>query len=99
MSWYEFENGSTIGELGTEGGEIVKDEEFDNSARITLEKLSEGHFAVTCGDYATFFHTTWFDEANALSKYEQMKLDLEEILDQENEDDYFRLIKEFVHKY
>lgn len=99
MSWYEFDNGSTIGERGTEGGEIVKDEELDNSARITLEKLSNEDYALTCGDYGTFFHTTWSEEANALSKYEQMKSDLEEILDQENEDDYFRLIKEFVNKY
>lgn len=99
MSWYDYDEGSEIGEHGTEGGDIVKDEEFSSSARITLEKLSEGHYAVTCGIYGTLVHTAWFDEANALSKYEQMKSDIEEILDQEGDSGYFRLIEEFIDRY
>lgn len=99
MSWYEFDNGSTIGERGIEGGKIVKDEKFDNSARITFEKLSDGHYAITCGVYGAFFHTAWSEEANALSKYEQMKSDLEVILSQENYDKHYRLIEEFADKY
>lgn len=99
MSRYEFDNGSAVGERGTEGGVIVKDEELDNSARITLEKLSNGDYALTCGVYGTFFHTAWFENADALSKYEQMKSDLEVILSQENDDEYYRLIEEFVDRY
>lgn len=96
MSWTNFDSGSTVGEIGTEGGEIIKDEEFDSAARITLEKLSDGDYAVTCGVYGDFFHTAWF---NDLEKYEQMKSDFEEILVQENDGDHYRLIEEFVRKY
>lgn len=96
MSWYDYDEGSEIGEHGTEGGEIIKDEELDNSARITLEKLSDWHYAVTCGIYGAFFHTAWFSE---LEKYDLMKSDIENILSQENEDDFYRLIEEFTDKY
>lgn len=99
MSWSEFDGGSTIGKLGTEGGDIVKDEEFFSSARITLEKLSGGNYAVTCGIYGTMAHTVWFDEADLFSEYERMKADIEDILSQENDDDYYRLIEEFVDRY
>lgn len=96
MSWISFDDGSTVGQQGTEGGEIIKDEEFDSAARITLEKLSNGDYAVTCGVYGTFFHTAWFNE---VEKYDLMKSDIESILSQENEDDFYRLIEKFTNKY
>lgn len=96
MSWISFDGGSEIGKPGTEGGEIIKDEEFDSAARITLEEFSDGHFAVTCGVYGTFFHTAWFDD---FANYELMKSDIEAILLQENEDCFYRLIEEFTEKY
>ena len=96
MSWHDFDGGSTVREISFEGGEIIKDEEFDLAARITLEKLSDGDYSVTCGVYGTFFHTAWFHE---LEKYDLMKSDIEEILTQENEDDYYRSIEEFTDKY
>lgn len=36
--WYSFDNGSTIGTDGSENGVIIKDEEHELGARITLEK-------------------------------------------------------------
>lgn len=99
MSWTEFDNGNTYNAHGTEGGYILKDEELDGSARITLEELSKGKYAVTCGIYGTMVHTAWFDEENALLKYKQMKSDIENILSTENDDDFYELIEEFVDRY
>jgi hypothetical protein len=57
--WRLFDNGATIGQLGSEGGVILRDEAHDSQARITLERdCSHGiPFAVTCGIYGWFFHT------------------------------------------
>lgn len=96
MSWYDFDGGSAVGQQGTEGGEIIKDEEFDSAARITLERLPEGHFAVTCGVYGAFFHTAWSEDNE---KYDFMRSDIEKILSQENEDIFYRLVEEFTGKY
>ena len=97
--WKSYDSGSAIGEHGSEGGEIVKDEELDSSSRITLEKFAGGHYAVTCGVYGTFVHTAWFGEENALLKYGQMKSDIETIILSENDDEFYRLIGEFADKY
>ncbi len=99
MSWFEFDSGSTIGKAGSEGGDIVKDEEYSSLARITLEKLRGSCYAVTCGIYGTLVHTAFFDEALAFSEYDKMKSDIEAILCCENDNDYYRLIDEFVDKY
>lgn len=99
MMWTEFENGEALGKYGGEGGTIVKDEELDHSARITLEELAKGKYAVTCGVYGTMAHTAWFDEENALSAYERMRSDIENILLTENDDEFYKLIDEFVDKY
>ena len=57
--WRRFENGVTIGQYGSEGGVILRDDEYESSARITLERdCSHGvPFSVTCGIYGWFFHT------------------------------------------
>ena len=38
LSWFEFDNGFSIGQTGAEGGEIVRAEEHFFGARITLEE-------------------------------------------------------------
>ena len=57
--WQPFDNGATIGQRGSEGGLILRDDEHQLGARITLERdCSHGiPFAVTCGIYGWFFHT------------------------------------------
>ena len=58
MVWRAFENGATIGQRGSEDGVILRDEEHDAGARLTLERdCSHGvPFAMTCGIYVWFFH-------------------------------------------
>lgn len=99
MGWINYDNGSTIGEIGSEGGNIVNDEELDNSSRITLEKLKDGYYSVTCGIYGAFVHTAWFGAEDAIQKYGQMKSDIEIILSQKNDDEFYRLLRDFADKY
>ncbi len=66
--WRPFENGATIGQRGSEHGVILRDDEHELGARITLERdCSHGiPFAVTCGIYGWFFHTRFLgSEAEA----------------------------------
>jgi hypothetical protein len=83
FSWHFFENGSTLGQQGSEQGAILRDEEFSLGARITLERdCHAAPFAITCGIYGWMLHTRFFsaqDEAD--SEYERMKNALAAILE------------------
>jgi hypothetical protein len=79
--WHPFERGSSIGTAGSEGGEILLDEEHDAGARITLEQGQQRPFSITCGIYGTMVHTRYFateDEAHA--DFQTMKQGLKAIL-------------------
>ncbi len=87
----------TIGTVGSEYGEIIADEEYNNSCRITLEKCKK-YYAITCGIYGSMVHTAFCDADEYKSKYAEMKKDLQNFIDSgmDNEDDFF---DEFVFKY
>jgi hypothetical protein len=80
--WRPFVRGSPNAP-GSEGGNIMLDEEHKNGARITLEcKTHVAPFAITCGIYGAFFHTCYFaDEIEALHAFTEMKAGLSRILD------------------
>lgn len=81
MTWYPFDHGSSIGLVGSEKGEIIADEEYDQGARITIERNGHTPFSVTCGIYGLMCHTTFgstFDEI--LLKYQAMKADIEKAI-------------------
>ena len=62
MGWSPADITPDSSERGTEGGEIVRDEEHDLGARITLERLSsDGPYAITCGVYGWMVHTRFFE--------------------------------------
>jgi hypothetical protein len=65
--WRPFDDGVTVGRLGSEGGIIVRDEEHVLGARATLEQgSSNAPWAVACGVYGWFFHTRFLgSEAEA----------------------------------
>ena len=69
-----------LGTRGSEHGIIIRDEEYDHSCRITLEKCPE-YYAVTCGIYGSMVHTAFFDENDYEAKYEAMKQELQEFVD------------------
>ncbi len=79
--WVAFDNGATIGQRGSEGGIIVRDDEHGDGARITLERGC-AHcvpFAVTCGVYGWFFHTR-FVGSEAEAEFSAMRDELGAVL-------------------
>jgi uncharacterized membrane protein len=56
--WHPFDDGGTIGTLGSESGTILRDDEHEGGARITLERDGcSAPFAITCGVYGSMVHT------------------------------------------
>src|SRR5205823_3097023 len=81
MVWRSFDNGATVGQRGPEEGIILRDEEHELGARITLEEnCSHGvPFTVTCGIYGWFFHTR-FLSSKAAAEFAAMMDGLSHIL-------------------
>ncbi|HEX2062149.1 MAG TPA: hypothetical protein VHK90_15525 [Thermoanaerobaculia bacterium] len=78
--WIPFENGTSVGATGSEGGTILRDELHPDGARITLERTASP-FAITCGVFGWMVHTRFFaSESAAVAAYEEMKAALTEIL-------------------
>jgi hypothetical protein len=63
------------GARGSEDGAVLRDEEHDDGARITLERDTRvAPFAITCGIYGWMMHTRFFGpEAEAIASYDAMK--------------------------
>ncbi len=75
MAWERFEQGTTIGQRGSENGIIVRDDEYQQQARITLERNGMiAPFTITCGIYGWMFHTCFFaTQVQADTAYDQMR--------------------------
>ena len=74
-----------LGQTGSEGGRILKDEEYREQCRITLERC-KAYDAITCGVYGDMVHTAFADPAQAPVKYEAMKKELQDFIDRNIED-------------
>ena len=109
-NWYDYDEGYSIGTSGTDGGIIVRDEEYNFAARITIEE--EGSFApfsIICTIYGLMSHTRFFsDESEADEEFDRMKFDLEKILsllpadgdaDEDALDEISDEISEFVERF
>ncbi|WP_304055990.1 hypothetical protein [Levilactobacillus namurensis] len=94
--WVPAEKGQTIGQLGTEDGVIIKDEEWPGIGRITLEQKRTG-CAITCGLYGSFFLTTYMTQAESDAKYVAMKAALAASPDDLEELEVW--IDKFVHRF
>lgn len=83
MNWQEFDGGTSIGQRGSEDGIILRDEELDHGARITMERGGRtAPFAITCGIYGWMVHTRFFGtDSEAQAEFESMKPELGRILD------------------
>ena len=89
----------TAGESGSEGGVILRDEEYRNTCRITLERCID-RYAVTCGIYGAFCHTAYCGESDHLQMYQNMKRDLQIFLDQDTTaDETLSFYESFAAKY
>jgi hypothetical protein len=111
--WYTFDDGNTIGTLGSENGKILRDEEHSRGIRITLEHIKRlsriAPFAITCGIYGAMFHTRFFsDESKASSEYILMKSALVAVTDpyfdsnlseDEARQQFYSAISDFVEQF
>jgi hypothetical protein len=59
--WIQFDEGKSIGQKGSEGGSIIRNEENTLGARVTLEDKGDvAPFSITLGIYGLMFHTAFF---------------------------------------
>jgi hypothetical protein len=81
-SWHIYDQGHSIGLPGTECGSIVRDDEHDLGARITLERRARAApWTITCGIYDWMVHTRFFStEEQAREAFDAMKIELGQIL-------------------
>jgi hypothetical protein len=105
--WLPFENGTSLGGTGSEGGTILRDELHPDGAGITLERTGS-RFAITCGVYGWMVHTRFFsNHSDAVAAYEEMKPALVEILSRLPDDDdvaaavgkVAAMLNEFVERF
>ena len=108
MRWTAYENGTTVGTPGSEGGVTLRDEEHDFGARITLEDSGKPPFSITSGIYGVMVHTTFAGSADEAERmYEAMKTDLDEVLnlwpedatEQNAKDRFYDAVSAFATKY
>ncbi|MBC7006827.1 hypothetical protein BIZ38_00020 [Pseudoalteromonas sp. BZK2] len=100
--WSEIDNGETIGTIGSENGEIIKDEEHSKGARLTLEKDSvNAPYTLTSGVYGCFFHTTHLSNIKeGISEFEAMKAEISEFVNKETSiDEEYDWILAFVGRH
>jgi hypothetical protein len=72
-SWFGYKDGRSIGSVGAEGGEILRDEEHEAGARVTL-KRGTSYVSVSCNVYGWMDHTRFFGSvADAQREYLLMK--------------------------
>jgi len=81
-TWIEFEEGKSLDSVGSESGIIVKDEELESSARITIENDGQtAPFSITLGIYGLAFHTNFYSTIDkAEEDFIWYKFKIEEIL-------------------
>jgi len=82
MSWTPCENGSTVGTAGSENGVILRDEEHEMGARVTLEECGHPPFAISCDLHGVMTHTAFAaTEVEANDAYDAIKAEIEALLD------------------
>ena len=95
MNWKPLD---TIGETGSEGGIILRDEASEE-CRITLEQLPD-RCAVTCGFAGAFCHTAFCGFAEKDTFYETMKSELAAFAETETTPEQaIQFYEEFAAKY
>ena len=89
-----------LNQIGSEGGNILKDEEYKGQSRITLERCIR-YDAITCGVYGEMVHTAYSDAKDSSSLYESMKKELQMFIDADFDDEEKRsdFYEVFVKRY
>lgn len=96
---YMWEDGDFLGREGSEGGQVLKDEIYTKGCRVTLEKCPT-YYAITCGVFGAFCHTTFCSEHQSLTLYKQIKNELQAFMDKETTmEEEIAFYKMFSKKY
>lgn len=87
--WINFDEGKSIGEKGSDGGTIIRDEENIFGARVSLEENGQiAPFSITLGIYGVMFHTQFFSSLSQGQKcFELFKEKIELAIDHFNNND------------
>jgi len=79
--WQPYNQGRSIGIKGSEGSEIVRDEEHPLGARMTI-KQGQDYVSVSCMISGKIDHTRFFKEIGAAEhEYITMKEELAKVMD------------------
>jgi hypothetical protein len=71
--WFAYNGGRSVGSVSAEGGVILRDEEHDSGARVTLKRESR-FISVSCNVYGWMDHTRFFSSVTeAQREYGLMK--------------------------
>lgn len=106
--WNSFEDRKSIGTEGSEAGVIIRDEEYSQGARITLEKGGIMPYSITYGIYGLMCDTKFYgDIETAEEKFEIIKYKIAKLIDKypdEHDDSYdkkmdiiYKLVEELVN--
>jgi hypothetical protein len=98
--WYPFDDGATLGTVGSESGIILRDEEHPAGTRISLERGGRNApFAITCGIYGgRFLHTVFRgSEEEAVTNYKAMRARLAELASRD--DDIYHDLYAFIEQF
>lgn len=96
VTWNAFDDGSTIGGLGSEGGVLRVDEENSDGARISLEEGGRAPWSITCGVYGWMVHTRFFEyREDATSALLEMKGALEELFRSDDPERFGKFVERF----
>ena len=79
-TWTAFDDGRSIGKVSTEGGVILRDDQHEMGARITL-KRGANHISISCNIYGKMDHTRFFKTVpEAEREFNPMKKELGKIV-------------------
>jgi hypothetical protein len=80
-NWSAYDDGRSIGGVGSEGSVILHDDEHIHGARITL-KRGDTYVSVSSNIYGWIDHTRFFDTiADAQREYITMKSEIDKIME------------------
>ena len=79
-TWATFDDGRSIGKVNSEGFVILRDDEHEQGARITL-KHGASHISISCGIFGKMDHTWFFKTvSDAEREYYPIKRELWKIV-------------------
>lgn len=104
MPWHPYDGPSPLGEFGTEGGRLIRDEYHEDGVRISLEDCTVtggvAPYAITCGGPSGLVHTAFFDTRDeAEAAYAGMQRDLVALANIDHEASLYEAIEAFVSRY